>query len=305
MDEVPLVNKSPKKKRIESFPDDPPPTEWKYVCPCNFIPITKLVNTNRFFFRSIEIQLTSLTIVFVLLLIIFSLFSFFKIILPYLQGNLRIVSIITILLTSILFLWSYISAACSDPGFLPYDWYRTQNDWYTWEEQLSGLAINETQCVFVDMHKRPYNSSFSRSSGRFVIRADHICNWISNWVGKRNHKQFLLMMFWGMLYCVFMIVWSLFAKTSNMNDFERAIIYICNTLEIIFTFILIVHLFNALFLIFSNQTQLQVMKNQNPLETKSFIESLEEVCGNTYKIVWLCPISAFNKDLPIHVNSEE
>lgn len=301
-DEIPLVDKSPKSKQKKNeFPDDPPETEWTYIFPCHCCPLAKLKtnnNNNRIFFHGIEIKFESLILVFVSSLIFFTYYTYYTSIFSQFQGTLKKVSVIETTIVTILFLWSYFSAACMDPGFLPYDWYRTQNDWYSWEDQLSGLAITEMQCVFVDMHERPKNASFSRSSGRFVIRGDHICDWICNWVGKRNHKQFLLLMVWGIFYCFSMSIWSLLANLKNLSSFQYSLVVISLVLEIIFGTSLILFFFSSLYLVLSSRTKIQVMKNLEMNDKKSCVDALEEICGPGTKMLWLLPFPAFGKELP-------
>ncbi|OHT11711.1 DHHC zinc finger domain containing protein [Tritrichomonas foetus] len=299
-DEIPLVDKSPKAKRKRSFdfPDDPPVTEWLYICPGRCFPLTKLKNYNRFFFREIEIEVGSLVILFVLGLIGFTYCVFFTSVLPQFHRNVSLFALIETTIITFLFLWSYLSASCMDPGYLPYYWYQTQNDWYPWEEQLSGLATTETQCVFVDMHERPNNAAFSRSAGRFVIRGDHICDWICNWVGKRNHKQFFLLIIYGSLYCLSMIFWTLFVKSSKVSQLRYSLIVVSLVLEIVFAFALIITFVSRFIMVLSNQTQIQVYKNQIPEPKESWIESLEEICGPGTKLCWFIPTPAFGKELP-------
>ena len=297
-DEIPLVDKSPKaKKKRDEFPDDPPETEWDYVLPCQWIPLARLTEDNRFFFRGIEIKFQSLILVFVSSLILFTFFVYYSFVLSQFKGTIKLISIIETLTVTILFLWSYFAAACMDPGFLPYDWYRTQNYWYSWEDQLSGLATTETQIVFVDMHERPNNASFSRSAGRFVIRGDHICDWISNWVGKRNHKQFLLLMFWGILYCFSMPFWSFFADSKNLSSIQYSMVMISMILEMVFGTSLIIIFILSMALAMRSQTKIQKMKNQEIINTKSCDESLEEICGKGTKLLWCLPFPAFGKEL--------
>lgn len=299
-DEIPLVDKSPKAKKAHNeFPEDPPATEWEYVLPCHCIPLAKLRANNRVFFHGIEIKFESLILVFVSFLISFTFYSYYSYVYSSFQGTFKIVSLIEALTVTILFLWSYFAAACMDPGFLPYDWYRTQNNWYSWEDQLSGLAITETQFVFVDMYERPNNASFSRSAGRFVIRADHICDWICNWVGKRNHKQFLLLMIWGILYCISMAFWSFFANWKKLPFLQYSMVLISLILEMVFATSMTIFFVASFYLVLSNRTKIQVMKNQDiNIEKKSYNVALSEICGEGTKLLWCLPLPAFGKELP-------
>jgi hypothetical protein len=185
----------------------------------------------------------------------------------------------------ILFLWSYFAAMCMDPGFLPYTWVTTQKTQYTWQEQLSGLAIHSDQIQFAKSHKPPF-ASFSKQSGRFVIRADHICIWIANWVGQRNHKQFTLLLVWGLASALSLHGWCLLADPPK--TFSRFFVaMICLTFAFsFFTFLVILGWDMC-----HNQTQIERWDGRG--EGRNGVRGCRAVFGRDPLYMWCIPTPAF------------
>lgn len=154
--------------------------------------------------------------------------------------------------------------------------------------------------------KLPF-ASFSKSSGRFVIRADHICGWIANWVGKRNHKQFILMLLYGSLFSASLFGWRFARKTSIKN--KSFGLYFCEifacVIECFFAFMLMGNCITYVVELSNGRTKLQNMKNNEEKDSKtanSSIDAMREVCGYGSIICWICPVPAFGEDLFIDPN---
>ncbi|OHT06220.1 DHHC zinc finger domain containing protein [Tritrichomonas foetus] len=282
----------------EEVPDEsiPEATKWKIVRHCCGIPVALVMPADRLFCRHWEIRLC--IPIFVIFVINYCVVAFFVATFPILTPNhLKIVSPIVLTIEFVLFGWSYLSASFSDPGFLPYDWVRTKNTWYSWEDQLTGFALRPDQIQFAQNHHPPY-ASFSTLSGRYVIRADHFCGWITNWVGKRNHKQFILMNFYGFLFCSTLCVFKMFTSESlfktNRNLF---IVDVAATLfELSFAFTLFGFLCSNLWNMFLNRTQIQKWKNTTGKNTRR-CNGCREVFGDGNPCLYCIPTHAFGKDL--------
>ncbi|KAH0795671.1 DHHC zinc finger domain containing protein [Histomonas meleagridis] len=191
-----------------------------------------------------------------------------------------------------------------DPGFLPYDWVKTKKFKYSYEEQLSGLAIREDQFRFAETHKPPF-ASFSHRSGRYVIRADHICVWVSNWIGKRNHKQFTLMLIYGVLYCLALILWGVYLFPSIKTQTTLFLFtLVAMMFELSFGSGMLIMLASNLYNLRMGKTQLQRWKNQN-LTNKGCCENLKEICGDGPRFAWAIPTPAFGDDLRISYNDDD
>lgn len=282
------------------------PTQWKIkhkCCCCGpyvdvYVPNQKKA---RHFLRHWECQPT--VPIMVTVLAIFCLFVFFYAVEPYCYSIIiQIIAPIVIIISMILFLVSYFLSVCMDPGFLPYDWVKTKKFFYTWQEQLSGLAVTQSQKDFAKVQEnRPPHCSFSQTSGRYVIRADHICVWIANWVGKRNHKQFMLMNLWGFVYCALLFGFNFAVKESFFDRKMKFLILqiVSIAIEIMFGGVMICFFFQSLYDLAQNRTKIQKMRGESGDSSYSCMDSMQEVCGTGSKCLWCLPTPAFDENLVI------
>jgi hypothetical protein len=281
----------------------PEPTTWHVTCNmCCCAPCLETeTDPPQSFWGHWEVRPGMLIFVSILSMIPFAVF--FAITFPKLSQGLQIASGITVGITGILFMSSYFAAACMDPGFLPFDWVKTRKFKYTWREQLSGLAVRNDQIEFAKAN-RPAYASFSKSAGRFVVRADHICAWIGQWVAKRNHKQFLLMNFWGGVFALMMVIWTLFVSKRMISGSIYVTIFGLFGFGIELTFgITMLYVFGVgMNDLRRNVTTIQKWKTLNGQEAPekySWIHGMREVCGQGTMACWLCPCPAFGDDLMI------
>ena len=260
----------------------------------------------RFFFKYWEINLTFPIIVVILTLL--GVIIFFFINFPFILSiKVRIFCTLCFLFSLVMFLWSYFAAVLMDPGFLPYDWFATQRTKYSYQEQLEGLAINFNQIGYAESHQRPVGSCFSRTFGRFVLRPDHVCGWVANWIGKRNHKQFILLLFWGgifsLLLCIFRFLPMLYIKEYPSNiEFYANLTFV---FECLFALGLNSGWISQLVELCANQTQLQRMKKlRDPsfiIPKTSKIDGLRQVFGYDILIFWFIPTPAFGDVIPFEL----
>lgn len=283
--------------RAQRDPDthkEPEATKWSKVE--NICPIAKLDGQNRLFFRHWEIKLTFPVIVITSVTVTFLVFI--TAVHPCLESHtLKVVSLTCVVSSLVLFLWSYFAAVLMDPGFLPFNWYQTQRMKYHWTEQLSGLAVTHEQVEYALTHPRPTLCSFSRSFGRFILRGDHVCNWIANWVGKRNHKQFMLLQFYACIYTLALSI-SRFVVSQPLEQCSPTLGFfadMCAFLEIMISMFLLASAISSCIQLASNRTTIESWKNIQDTEGRTF---REEVCGSSPVVCWLCPIPAFSDDLP-------
>lgn len=102
----------------------------------------------------------------------------------------------------VFWLVAYYEAVCSSPGYLPFYWAVDKRHEYTLEQQLDGVVTTKEQHNFAAYNERPERGSFSVQARRLVLKADHICKWISNWVGLKNYRFFFNKLIWITLYFV-------------------------------------------------------------------------------------------------------
>lgn len=121
----------------------------------------------------------------------------------------------------ILGLWSYLRAALTDPGTLQCE------EWQEWmtlkKDEIAAAAGREpsndavpdiryrgwqagelAKCSYCEA-VRPERSHHCKQCGICVLRMDHHCPWVGNCVGFRNHKYFILTLWWNFLACCLML----------------------------------------------------------------------------------------------------
>ena len=264
----------------------PEETKWRSIWGC----CVRILPTNRVYYHYWEAS-PGMPF-FVCCLILYAFLVHVIVFVPRLSSSLKISSIVISLVFMTLFFLSYFAAACMDPGYLPYDWIKTKKTKYSWSELFEGTAIRPDQIEFGKTHK-PSFSSFSSSAGRFVIRADHICGWVTNWIGKRNHKQFILMNFYGALYALSLFVFQFFADEYPMSEIITMIfVLIAAGLELVFTVLLFWTFGNNIYELCSNRTQISRHKNQQS-EELGYMDAMRQVFGFGSIFCWICPAQAF------------
>ena len=238
--------------------------------------------------------------VFSCIMIFYALFCFLFFTLPLLKPSTAVIAFFEVFVSLGLFLWCYFGAMCMDPGYLPFDWVYSQKCKYTPEELVSGTAVNNEQIMFGKRHKLKF-ASFSSSAGRYVIRADHICGWVTNWIGKRNHKQFILMNLYGSIYAISLFIWRFFMRYFPKKNTEIAIILTLFSagIEIMFGMTLIITFFDNIMALSNNETRVSKYKGESGAG-ESCCESIQEVCGKGSLLDWMIPKPAFGDIIPLY-----
>lgn len=278
-------------------------TQWniKHQCCCcgPYVEVIVPNDSPRHFLRHWEFH--PAMPIFVSILVLFCLVDYFVVVAPYQYKAIQIIAPFPIIITLVLFLWSYWGAVCMDPGYLPFDWITTQKFYYSWEDQLSGLAVTSEQIKFGrENSNRPPHCSFSSTAGRYVIRADHICGWIANWVGKRNHKQFMLLCFWGGLFCGFLTGFNFGIKDGFFDRPMELLIpqLVGIAIEGPFCLVLLGMFATTVVDLAVNRTKIQRMRGEGG-KHYSFKESVQEVCGTGNCCTWWWPTPAFDENMVI------
>lgn len=100
---------------------------------------------------------------------------------------------------------SYLRSACTDPGTsATRPWKNWENCYAAQQRGGSGTGRNgahvdeETYCEKCEM-ARPLRSHHCSVCATCILRKDHHCPWIGNCIGMRNHKFFILTLFYGFL----------------------------------------------------------------------------------------------------------
>lgn len=134
----------------------------------------------------------------------------------------------------ILALWSYLMAACTDPG--------TPNspEWKKWK--VEGLATFEASLLTAETETQARRRGWSpgtpnkcHTCGQMrperahhcgicrvcILRMDHHCPWIGNCIGWGNHKYFLLLNLWA---AIATLTWLLTLRGPSAKETLKAIL---------------------------------------------------------------------------------
>ena len=196
-----------------------------------------------------------------------------------------------------LFSISYFATVLTGPGYLPFSYPAPAKDY------LSGLATTDEQAEYAKHQRLPPRCRYFRSARRIVIRPDHLCAWVSSFVGRKNHKLFVLFNFWGVtyismfVYCSFRSLFELVTEldtTAALVNYAIVIVY--TILGVSFLFLTGNFLQQNVRQITQNRTQFEIMRKLPPDTHRLYpwYRNWEEVFGplrNWY--LWLLPIPAF------------
>jgi hypothetical protein len=276
----------------------PRPTKYKLYCCKNCATLEGSSDLHCHYWK-IELCMP----IFVSILILFCAGVYAAAIFPRLPIPAMVVTGLEVFASVMLFFWSYFAASCRDPGYLPYDWHTTKRSKYAYLDLLAGTAVRKDQFEYVASVPRPPGCSFSKEMGRYVIRADHICGWIGNWVGKRNHKHFILFVFWGSILSVSLFVWRWIPRDSLKE--KSMTLYIMDiaacVLEALFGLLQIGAVWSFVGEVLDNKTRVQRHKGEDTVQLSN-TEAMQQICGTGSMCCWFCPGDAFPDDIILDQN---
>lgn len=281
----------------------PEETKWKQIRSCCGAPVILVFPNDRLFCKHWEVKVGMPIAVSVIVL--YCLLVYWTLIFPRLPLFIeKVVSSVEISVLLIMFIWSYIATMLMDPGFLPYTWHLSKKTKYSWEEQLTGLANREEQIEYAKQHKPPF-ASFSSEAGRYVIRADHICGWVCNWIGKRNHKQFMLMSLYGCLLALSFLIWGLVIMLGvKIYEVLYFPIVLSFMIEIFMGSLLANAFYHTSVNLSYGQTDIMLYKKEKPQNNDSCCLNWKRVCGYKSILSWICPTPAFNEITDIEIPND-
>ena len=239
--------------------------------------------------------------IIVLLMTILSMTSGYWLIYDLFSSDNRL--LLYICFTTVFFIWiiSYFCAMCRSPGYLPYFWAVQGGSEYSFEEQMNGLITSEEQFSFAFENERPERGTLSKQAKRLILRADHICVWVSNWIGLKNYRYFFMKLIWTLFIFIFWYyLFSLKIYKIIINGWETSILLIwililLIPISLLFIFFLNVFLRHFSYLIHNNTT-LQDLKNErdgintNPYDIGCCNNCIETIGPFKYFLFWFLPI---------------
>eukprot|EP00698_Gefionella_okellyi_P012511 TRINITY_DN3379_c0_g1_i2.p1 TRINITY_DN3379_c0_g1~~TRINITY_DN3379_c0_g1_i2.p1 ORF type:complete len:291 (-),score=8.26 TRINITY_DN3379_c0_g1_i2:46-918(-) len=104
-----------------------------------------------------------------------------------------------------LVLINYCKACFMDPGSVPRDYEPDAEQGGDQQELMSGRGDSWRYCRKCGVHKPP-RAHHCSSCKRCVLKMDHHCPWVNNCVGHKNHKFFILFLFYVVVGGIFLFV---------------------------------------------------------------------------------------------------
>ncbi|KAJ3452230.1 palmitoyltransferase zdhhc20 [Anaeramoeba flamelloides] len=146
---------------------------------------------------------------------------------------------------------------------------------------------------------RPPRSRYSETFHALILKADHICFLVGNFVAIKNYKFFILSLFYFVLNSVFTIV-ILIDYLFHVEEKELIFLSIfTGVLSVIFFLFLGKLLITHIYLISKNLTWLENLKKKNKIKDGDEFENIYNLgCWKNYKqalgrywIFWFLPIN--------------
>ena len=179
-------------------------TSYEPICECCGLRYTKIpALKNAKFINNWEVSLGYPIAVSFVIISSYCVFLFVHTkIIPWLQTWM--ILLMTVLM--LLFIVSYFVGILEGPGYLPFYYpfraedvldkpHITKSD-----IDLTGIVSTKEQFDYVKNQPTMHRVKFFQSARRIVIRPDHFCAWFATFIGKKNHKLFMLFNIWGFIY---------------------------------------------------------------------------------------------------------
>jgi hypothetical protein len=294
---------------VQSEPEFPGYTKWEYTRFCCFANAIRTLPNNVIFLGHWEVSFGFPILVY--FIIVSSYLVAMLLIFPYRLADGRICSIAFSILFFI-FCYCYARTIIDGPGYFPF-YYPSRSPRHSQiggdsspllhsdDLSPSGILSTPEQTEWIKSQPRPNRCIYSSVARRIVIRPDHFCGWTSTWIGKRNHKFFLLFNFWG---CIYIFTFSVFAFLRVHE--EAASISPSPVMGVYIVYIFLSLMFLMLTGSFVATHMVGTCRNVTSWEAwnyieegrfdRGFIKNIEDVCGPSQQ--WyqcLLPISPWTE----------
>ena len=207
--------------------------------------------------------------------------------------NLPWVAIIVIFVLFICTTSSFYAVMCRGPGYAPYDWSVKKDVNISFEETVKRFAVYQQQVDFAKAGEQPPRSCFSTPARRFILRADHYCAWMTNWIGLKNQRYFIIFLFYGsiVLFSIFLITLSFLHYHYSLHSTAFYIFALSASgfFSIFIGLQLLQQVYNATF----NTLTMELIKQMEPFYSRGTLNNWEEVCGSS-KYICLWPFPCYN-----------
>jgi len=189
-------------------------------------------------------------------------------------------------------LWAYVQAILTDPGSVPATFELTRAP----EDPRPAETLNESDyqatrpslCDKCNRH-RPPRAHHCSGCQRCILRMDHHCPWVGNCVGLRNHKFFLLFLFYTSLTLLASgcCCGSVLIREDGIGSWQL----VTNTLGglVLFSALAGLCMFHFYMLI-SNRSSLEMRSSgYNVFDTGHWHKNFTQLFGTDYT-TWLVPV---------------
>ena len=194
-------------------------------------------------------------------------------------------------LLAILFIVSFLMCIFVGPGYLPFYWAKQHSASPLdipehSDDSPSGIISTEEQLAWAKSQDRPPRCIISSSTGRVIMRPDHVCMFTQGWIGKKNHKLFLLFNLYNTLFCAVNLAYAIrYVVTLLKGDGFRFNVTFCYCILVAIASLM----FGGFSLTFLSHSCFQVMKGITTHEASLRIDpatfsrgcpaNVADVCG--------------------------
>ncbi|KAI0830295.1 DHHC palmitoyltransferase-domain-containing protein [Trametes gibbosa] len=113
---------------------------------------------------------------------------------------------------------------------------------FTRKPPSTPILLPEYRYCHKDGFQKPMRAHHCRACGTCVLKYDHHCPWIGQCVGARNHKFFMIFVWWALLFCVWtfstlvgLIARATVVRPSFQIDGQHVAVLVLSGLFILFT----------------------------------------------------------------------
>ena len=190
---------------------------------------------------------------------------------------------------------SYFEVIVIGPGYLPFNYKSVKVEPFLWENEMESIVVYREQMQYAREIERPPRSTFAVTARRFVLRADHYCFWTESWIGLKNMRYFIVMLFWVVMWGIsfFATHTYFFTYIAGGNGFHWQYVLTIVGLAAALCITLTATYYLALATrdLCHNWTFLERLKKRTqPVYDLGVKRNFEEVCGDRkYCPLWLFP----------------
>ena len=81
----------------------------------------------------------------------------------------------------------------------------------------TGLTPSRDSWCTATFHVKPFRAKYDAPTGLLVARFDHHCPWLNNAIGHRNHRIYIVFLFWHLLFMYSTLVWGLMTSLNEVK----------------------------------------------------------------------------------------